>query len=384
MTKSRLLTPAQAQIPQRVVAAMAGPLPAPRSEEFRTLFKGVCGDLQHLFQTGHEVLTLTTSGTGAMEAAVVNFLRQGDKVITIEGGKFGARWGEIVRTYGLRVVPLQIPWGESTCLHPLQALLAQNPDATAVLLTHSETSTGAAFDVQSIAQAVRRGSDALVIVDGVSAVGVLPFYKDQWGIDVCISASQKATMLPPGLAFMAVNERAWRKAENGNLPRYYFDALRAREALMQHDTPWTPASALITGLHESLKMILDEGLAQRWRKFAALARSVRAAAQAINLDLFARSPGDAVTAIQIPQAVNGRELVRHLRSAYGVTVAGGQEHLKGKIFRVAHMGNCDHLDMVAFAAAMELALRDLGWRFETGKAIAAAQAAYANFVRSEE
>ncbi|MCZ6575701.1 MAG: alanine--glyoxylate aminotransferase family protein [Acidiferrobacterales bacterium] len=376
--KSRLLTPAQAQIPQRVVAAMTKPLPVPRSEEFRVLFREVCAGLGRLFQTEHQVLTLTTSGTGAMEAAMVNFLRQGDKVITIEGGKFGARWGEIARIYGLRVVALQIPWGESACLEQLKALLPQHPDAAALFLTHSETSTGAAFDVHSITQVVRAESEALVIVDGISAVGVLPFYKDDWGIDVCVSASQKATMLPPGLAFLAVSEKGWRQAENANLPRHYFDILKAREALALHDTPWTPATALIAGLREALRMILDEGLQQRWQEYAALAQAVRAAAQAIGLDLFARSPSNAVTAIQLPQGIDGREFVRQLRSKYGVTVAGGQEHLKGKIFRVAHMGDCDLLDIIAFASAMELALRDLGWRYESGKTIAAAQAAYAN------
>lgn len=377
--KPRLLTPGPTQIPRRVVTAMANPFPHPRSAEFKDLFQDVSQKLKELFKTKHEVLTLTSSGTGAMEAAVVNFLRRGDKVITVEGGRFGQRWAEIARTYGLDVISLEVPWGDSAQPDQVKELLLKQQDAAAVFLTHSETSTGVAFDIKAISQAIRQESDALVVVDGISSVGVMPLYKDEWSIDVCVAGSQKGTMIPPGLAFVAVNERGWERASISNLPKYYFDFLKAREGLEVRGTPWTPAITLIAGLRESLGMILEQGLEHYWDEYARLAYATRAGAQAIGLELFARSPSNAVTAIKLPKEIDGRKYVKCLQDKYGVTVAGGQQHLKGKIFRVAHMGYCDHLDMIAFASAMELALHDFGWQFELGKAVKTVQVAYANY-----
>lgn len=374
----------QSQVPGRVSKAMTQPMLTFRTKEFRAMFEAVCVDLKHLFQTSGDVLTLTTSGTGAMEAAVINFLRHGDEIVTIEGGKFGERWSEIARIYGLRVNALKVPWGESVAPDDVGEFVRRHSDAAAVFLTHSETSTGVAFDVEAIAAAIRRRCDALIIVDGMSAVGVLPFFKDSWGIDVCVSASQKGAMLPPGLAFVAVNDRGWHAASRSDLPRYYLDLHRAREALQTFDTAWTPATSLIMGLRESLRLIVEEDLQRRWQRFARLAKAIREGANAMELELFARSPSNAVTAIRVPKEIDGGELVNRLRDPYGVIVAGGQEHLKGKIFRVAHMGYCDETDIVALASALESALRDLGWRFELGKGVTAVQAAYASDVGSGE
>ncbi len=377
--RARLFTPGPTQISERVITAMAKPMQHHRSPEFRRLLRDVTQQLKEFFKTREDVLLLTSSGTGGMEASVVNLMKRGDRVLTIEGGKFGQRWGEICRAYGLEVISLQVEWGQAIEPEEVEERVRRHPDVAGVFLTHSETSTGVAFDVKRIAEAVHRHSDALVIVDGITSVGVLPFYKDDWNIDVCVSGSQKGTMIPPGLAFVALNERAWKRAEESDLPKYYFDFLRARKALQNDNTPWTPATTLVVGLHESLRMILEKGLEYFWDKYARLAHATREGARAVGLELFAHRPSNALTAIKVPPGVDGKALVDRLRTAYGVTVAGGQEHLKGKIFRVAHMGYYDHLDMVGFASAMEMALKDLGWRFEPGKAVATVQTAYMNW-----
>lgn len=382
--KSRLLTPGPTQVPENVFTAMVNALWHPRSAEFSELLRAVSSQLAALFKTDHEVLTLTCSGTGAMEAAVVNFLRRGDKVITVDGGKFGERWAELAAIYGVEAITLQIPWGETASPEQLTQLLHQHPDATAVFLTHSETSTGVAFDIAALARAVHQASEALVIVDGISSIGVLPFYTDDWAVDVCVSGSQKGTMTPPGLAFVAANDRAWEKAEASDLPKFYLDLRKARDGLAAGYTAWTPAVTLIAGLHEALNTIFAEGLENRWTKSAMLARALRTAAAAIGLQLYAKSPGDAVTAVSVPSTINGRKLLERLRIGYGVRVADGQDRLKGKIFRVAHMGDIDQLDTVGFVSAMELALHDCGWQFELGAAVSAVQKVYAQTVRGKE
>lgn len=382
--KSRLLTPGPTQVPENVFTAMVNALWHPRSAEFAELLREVTGQLAALFKTKHEVLTLTCSGTGAMEAAVVNFLRRGDKVVTIDGGKFGERWAELAGIYGLDVATLRVPWGEAASAEQLTPLLRQHPDAAAVFLTHSETSTGVAFDIAALAAAVREAGEALVIVDGISSIGVLPFYTDDWGVDVCVCGSQKGAMTPPGLAFLAASHRAWERAETSDLPKFYLDARKARDGLAVGFTAWTPAVTLVAGLHEALTMILADGLEQRWARYAMLARAIRAAAVAIGLQLYAKSPGDAVTAISVPSTMDGRKLVERLRIGYGVRVADGQDRLKGKIFRVAHMGDIDQLDTVGFASAMELALRDCGWQFELGAAVSAVQRVYAQTPSGEK
>lgn len=380
--KARLFTPGPTSVPARSLAASAEAPLHPRSEELRELFRDVSGKLQTFFRTRHEVLTFTASGTGAMEAAVTNFLRAGEQVLVVDAGFFGQRWAEIARRYGLQVVTLKRPWGETVGSEELSALLRQHPDAAAVFLTHSETSTGALFDLPALVECVRRESAALVIVDGISAVGVLPYEHDGWGVDVCVAGSQKGAMAPPGLAFAAVSERAWERAARADLPHFYFDFLRARDGLTRGEGMWTPASTLLSALRLSLAMILDEGLERRWRHYARLAHATRAAVAALGLALFPRRPSDALTAIALPVAVDARALLDRLRADYGVWVAGGQDQLKGKIVRVAHMGDCDHLDMIGLVAALELALRDCGFAFEAGSGVQAMQIAYGNEVRS--
>ncbi|MFQ5629267.1 MAG: pyridoxal-phosphate-dependent aminotransferase family protein [bacterium] len=375
--RPRLFTPGPTQIPEHVINEMSRPMQHHRSPEFKALFVEISEQLKTFFRTQDEVFTLTSSGSGAMESAVVNLLSKGEKAITIEGGKFGERWGEICRAYGLNVVSIKVPWGEAIDPAEVGTVLRNNNDVAAVFMTHSETSTGVAFDVKAISEVVHEQSDALLVVDGITSVGVLPFEMDTWNIDVVVSGSQKGVMIPPGLAFIALNDRAWKRAETSDLPKYYLSLLKARKSLLQSTTPFTPATTLLIGLRSSLNMILDKGLEYFWNKYARLAHSTREGAKAAGLELFAKNPSNALTAIKVPNGIDGQKFVECLREKYHVTVAGGQAQLKGKIFRVAHMGYYDHLDMVSFASAMELALRDMGWQFELGKAVSAVQVAYA-------
>ncbi len=374
--RTRLYTPGPTQIPEAVrIAALQGSV-YHRSPAFREFFQLVLVDLQYFFQTKQEVLVLTCSGTGGMEACVSNLLSRNEKVLTLEGGKFGERWAEISKAYGLETITMKIPWGRSPDLEELRKLLHQHKNLAAVFCNHSETSTGALTDVQAVAELVHANSDALVIVDGVTAVGVLPFYFDDWQIDACVSGSQKGAMSPAGLAFVALSARVWQRHKSSNLPHYYFDFTKAHEAAQEGGTSWTPAINAILGLAESLRRIRLQGLENLWRDYARLAHAMRAGMQALGIEIFPRHPSDALTAVRVPNGIDGKELVKRLRENHGVTVAGGQGQLKGKIMRVTHMGDYDHLDMVALLAAMEMALQELGWQFEWGAGLTAMQRAY--------
>ncbi len=374
--RTRLYTPGPTQIPEAVrVAAMQGNV-YHRSPAFRDVFQQVLADLQCFFQTKQEVLVLSCSGTGGMEACVGNLLSRGEKVLVLEGGKFGERWAEISKAYGLEVLTMKMPWGHSPNLEELRTLLQQHKNLAAVFCNHSETSTGALTDIKAVAALVHELSEALVIVDGVTAVGVLPFYFDAWHIDVCVSGSQKGAMSPAGLAFVALSERAWQKHQSSDLPHYYFDFTKAREAALEGGTSWTPAINAILGLAESLKQIRSRGLENLWRHYARLAHATRNGMQALGLEIFPQLPSDALTAIKAPQGIDGKELVKSLREQHGFIVAGGQGQLKGKIMRVTHMGDYDHFDMLAMLGALEMTLHDLGWKFEWGAGLAAMQRAY--------
>jgi aspartate aminotransferase-like enzyme len=384
--RQRLLTPGPTQIPERVTVAMSQPFPYHRGPEFKKLFAEVTANLQYVFQTRSEVLLLTASGTGGMEACVANLLLVGQKALVIAAGKFGERWQELCQAYGLETLAMNVLWGEAPNLDELKKLLQAHADVAAVFCTQSETSTGVVSDVQAIAELVHAHTDALVIVDGITSVGVLPFYMDKWNIDACVTGSQKGVMTPPGMAYVALSERALKRFDaqqqdellkQRNLPHYYLDFAKAREAAKESMTAWTPAITLLMGLRESLQMMRETGIENLWNHYAQLAQAVRAGIKALGLELFAQAPSNALTSVKVPPAIDGRKLVETLRAKYGVTIAGGQGPLKGKIFRVTHMGHYDHLDMVALIAALELALRDLGWKFEVGAGVAAMQKIYA-------
>jgi aspartate aminotransferase-like enzyme len=333
--------------------------------------------LKWLFQTKQLVIQLAGSGTLGMEAAVANFLRTGDKALIIRGGKFGERWGKIVQAYGIECVNLDVEWGKSVDPAAVAAALDRDPAIRAVYATASETSTGVKHDVEGIAKVVRSRPDVLLCVDAVTALGVFDIPMDRWGLDVVVVGSQKALMLPPGLAAVAVSEKAWKANERCNLPRFYLDLLRERKSQEKGETAFTPAVSLIVGLQESLRMLKEETLEGIFDRHERLAKATRAAAGGLGLELFASSPTNAVTAIRVPSGIDGSAVVRTLRVRYGITIAGGQEHLRGKIVRIAHIGYFSEFDIITAISGLEMTLSDLGYGIRPGAGVAAAQATFA-------
>jgi aspartate aminotransferase-like enzyme len=369
--KRYLLAPGPTPIPPAVLQAMAQPIIHHRTPEYEALFADVRRGLRLLFQCKNEVLMFAASGTGAMEGAVVNTLSPGDQVVVVRGGKFGERWGEICEAYGLGLLPVDVPYGKSADPAAVAAALREAPGARAVFATHSETSTGAIHDIQGIAAAVR-DSGALLVVDAITSLGVLDLPMESWGVDIVVAGSQKALMLPPGLAFAAVSDKAWARVPSARLPRYYFNFAAERKAIEKNQSAYTPAVSLVMGLRESLGLILAEGLQSVFARHERLARATRAGVQAIGLTLFADRPGAACTAVKVPEGLDGGAIVKGFRKR-GITIAGGQGSMRGKIFRIAHMGYVDAFDILTALAALEFVLSDLGYPVKLGEGVRAAQ-----------
>ncbi|MEX2190912.1 MAG: alanine--glyoxylate aminotransferase family protein [Bacteroidota bacterium] len=374
--KKRLFTPGPTPVPESVMLRMAEPMIHHRHVEFTQLFARLHENLQYLFQTTGDVITLTSSGTGAMEATVANVHSAGEKALFVNGGKFGERWGEILKVYGVEPVELTVPWGESVRIEDIEKALKEHPSISAVYLTHSETSTGAATDVQAIARLVRGTSGALTIVDGITAVGAMELRMKEWDLDIVVTGSQKGLMIPPGLAFVAVSDRAWERMKASRLPKFYFDLSAARKALRLNDTPWTPAISLVIGVDAALSMIRKEGLEKVWLRHSKLAASLRVAADALGLEVLAKRPSNALTALKIPKSVDAKQFSSVLKNTYGITAAGGQGELAGKVIRISHLGYYDELDMITVISALEMTLSECGYRFEPGAGIRAAQTAF--------
>ena len=373
--KQRLYTPGPTPVPDEVMEALGAPLIHHRSQEFAEVFQRVTRNLQYVFQTRHDVFTLTSSGTGAMEAAVCNILSSRERVLFVNAGKFGARWGEICRAYGVRAEELTVEWGRAAEAGLIGRRVREGGGSDpfkAVFLTQCETSTGVVHDVREIARTVRSFSEALIVVDGITSIGALELRMDEWGIDVALTASQKGLMVPPGLAFIALSDRAWRAVISSDLPRYYFDLRTAKEALAASATPWTPATSLIVGLDAALSMIRKEGMEEIWKRHRRLAAAMRAGCAAIGLRLFPSPPSDALTVVSPPPGVDLPRLIRTLREAEGIVVAGGQGSLKGKIMRIAHLGYFHDEDIMSFLSSLERCLETCGGRFESGSGINAA------------
>jgi len=372
--KSYLLAPGPTPVPPGVAAAMAMPLVHHRTPEFAAVLAEVQEGLRALFGTAGEVLVLTASGTGAMEGAITNLLSPGDEAIVVNGGKFGERWTKICQAYGVAAHEIRVPWGEAVRTEAVAAALDAHPKARAVCVQASETSTCALHPVPVLADLVR-GRDTLLIVDGITAVGVLELPMDRLGIDVLITGSQKALMVPPGLAFVALSPRAWEAAERARLPRFYFDFRRERKGVAERSTAWTPAISLVRGVRVALEMLQAEGLPNVWARHDRLARATRAGVTALGLGLLAReAPSPAGTAALLPAGVDGTALFRYLRDRMRVTFAGGQDQLKGKIIRLAHLGWVDAFDVVTGLAALELALQQFGQPVTLGRGVGAAEA----------
>jgi aspartate aminotransferase-like enzyme len=374
MLKRHLLAPGPTPVPPEVLLAMAQPVVLHRTPQFSELFRRVSDRSAQMFGTSQPVLTLSCSGTGAMEAAVTNTLSPGDRVVVVCGGKFGERWAEISRSYGLDVVEIGVEWGSAVDPQAVADELRRHPETKAVMVQHSETSTTAVHPVEELAK-ITRDSDALLIVDGITSVGVIDCPMDAAGIDVLVTGSQKALMLPPGLGLIALSEKAWNASAKAKLPRYYFDLAKARKSLAENTSAYTPAVSLIFGLDAAYGVVeRDGGWPQVYRRHRILAEAARRGVSVMGLELLAPSaPSPAATGIFVPAGIDGGAMTKYLRDTLGVTIAGGQGKLKGKILRLAHIGYADSFDVVIGLAALEMALRHFGHDVPLGRGPGAAE-----------
>jgi aspartate aminotransferase-like enzyme len=379
MRKRYVFAPGPTSVPPEVLLELAKPVLHHREPQFLETLSEVRQGLKYLFQTSGEVIILSASGTGAMEAAVANLCSTGDRVLVVNGGKFGERWVEICRAYGIEVVPLEVPWGEAVRPSDVAEALARDASIRGVCVQACETSTGAAQDVRALGEIVKAYPDVVLIVDAVSALGATDIRTDEWGLDAVAVGSQKAMMLPPGLAFVAMSEKAWQRASQTNLPRYYFDLPKIRGELAEDDHPYTLPTSLVVALRESLRRIRAEGLDHMFRRHRQLAEATRAGIKALGLSLLTeKSPSDALTVVRVPQGIDGARIPKLFQELCNITIVGGQGRLRGKVFRLAHMGYVDAFDVVTMVAAVEFVLHRLGYPLEWGAGVRAAQEVLAN------
>jgi len=365
--------PGPTPVPDRVVRKMSEPVLTHRSSEFSDLLRQVTSGLRDVFQTENDVLVLTASGSGAMEAAVVNLLSPGDRVLAISGGKFGGRWVELCETFGLDALPFDVAWGKAADPGEIDRILADRGPFEAVLATHSETSTGVLHDIEALGNVVR-GHGCYFVVDAISGLGANELKTDEWHVDVALTGSQKALMVPPGLAFISVSERAWKGIERNTLPSYYLNLQRARDSFIKGLTPYTPAVSLLMGLAESLRMMKELGLEEIYRIHERNALVTRAGVAVLGLRVFAHRPSNVLTSVSMPPGIDGSELLKTIKQDCGVTIANGMEHFRGKYIRIAHLGyDISPSDMLVALSALEHGLNRHGYAFESGAGIAAAQ-----------
>ena len=373
MRKNYLLTPGPTPLPPQVCEALGRPIIHHRTPQFQAVLKEVTEGLKYVFQTKKDVFILASSGTGAMEAAVSNLLSPGDTVITVQGGKFGERWTEIAQAYGINAEVIDVKWGEAVFPSEIEKRLKANPKIKAVFTTLCETSTGAASDIEAIGKTVK-DTKAVLVVDAISGLGAIDLKTDAWSVDVVVSGSQKGLMLPPGLGFISLSPKAAKLIESSKCPKYYFDLKEAKKALDKTDTPFTPAIGLIIALNEALKMMKQDGLENIFARHKKMADAARAAIKALGLELFApAAASDVVTAVVVPAGIDGEKLVKTMRDTDGVTIAGGQAELKGKVFRIAHMGHIEEFDIIAGISCLEKVLTQMGYKFNLGAGVKAAE-----------
>ncbi|HAR36869.1 MAG TPA: aminotransferase [Acidobacteria bacterium] len=371
--KYYLLSPGPTPVPETVLSVAAEPIIHHRTPEFSKIFMEVTEGLKYVFGTKEDVYILAASGTGAMETAVINTLSPGDKVITINAGKFGERWGNICRAYGLETREIVIPWGEDFSPEQLAAEIKNNPGVKAVFTTLSETSTGAIFDIKGFGEVVA-ATEAILVVDGISGVGATPCYMDDWKVDILVSGSQKSFMIPPGLAYVAFSPKAWKLVETSKLPKFYFDIKKYRKNLEKQTTPWTPAVSLVIQQKKALDIIKSLGMEKLLQHHQTLGDATRAAVKAIGLELLAKRPGNILTAVKTPAGVDGNKLVKTMQNKYMAYISNAQDPHKGEFFRIAHLGYMGGFDIVTALSALEMTLLDLGYdKFQPGAAVAAAQ-----------
>jgi aspartate aminotransferase-like enzyme len=374
--KQRLLTPGPTPLyPPALHAMMASDIHH-RTEDFRNVYKSALTDLKEVMATANDVLCFAASGTGAMDASVSNLFRRGDKVIVCSAGKFGERWVDIAKAYGLDASVLKGEYGEVITPEQVEKALKAEPATKGVFVQASETSTGAEHDVKSMGEIIKK-TDAIFVVDAITGLGTMPLDIDGWGLDVVIGGSQKAFMIPPGLAFMSVSPKAWKAGESNDLPHYYFNLKKEKKSGDGGESSWTPATSLILALGEALKYIKKVGMANVIENAQLLARATRESAKELGLELFAQRPGSSVTAIKAPAGLDSGVIVKEFRNRFGSIIANGQGTMKGQIFRMAHLGYFDFADMFGVIAGLELILNANGHHVALGSGVAKVQQVYA-------
>jgi aspartate aminotransferase-like enzyme len=373
MQKKYLLAPGPTPVPAEALLAMAMPIMHHRAPDFLPVLDSAKKGLQWLYQTKNDVLILCSTGTGGMVGSVNNFLNPGDDVLVVNGGKFGERWTKICQSYGMKVEEIVVEWGYAVKPEQVEASLKKNSKIKAVFIQANETSTGVYHDIKAVASIVKK-TDALFVVDAISALVAHDLKTDEWGIDVMVGGSQKGVMLPPGLSFVSVSDKAWKMADVAKTPKFYFNFKKERENLAKNQTLFTSPVTLIIGLNTCIKMLQDEGFENVLARHKRLAKATRAGATALGLKLFPKeNPSNALTAIEAPAGVDGQAIYKDLRVKYGITGAGGQDKLKGKIFRIAHLGYADTFDVITAIAGIEMVLKGLGHPVKLGTGVGAAQ-----------
>jgi len=371
MIKQRLFTPGPTDVPAEVLIEMAKPIFHHRTARFKEMFAAVNDGLKKLFLTANDVVTIAGSGTAGMEAAMASAIPRDKKVLVAQGGKFAERWVKVAKTYNMQMDEVKVEWGTGISPELVKEKLASGQYG-AVVVVHSETSTATACDLEAIAKVVR-GTDAILIADCITSAGTLPLRTDDWGVDIVVTGSQKALMLPPGLALVSVSPKAWAMIEKNPAPGVYLSLKSYRKSLAENDVPYTPAITLIRGLKVSLDMIHGIGIEKVWSRTALMAKAVREAMKAHGLKVYSRRPSDSVTGILYPEGIEDKKFRNKvLRDKWGASVAGGQGELEGKMFRVSHMGYVDPLDTIGLVAAIEYAMVDCGVKLEVGKGVSVA------------
>ncbi|MFH1655365.1 MAG: alanine--glyoxylate aminotransferase family protein [Candidatus Omnitrophota bacterium] len=372
--EQHLLTPGPTPLPPEVRKALAQPIIHHRTPQFEAILKEAQEGLKYIFQTKNDIFILASSGTGAMEAAVANLLSPGNKAITVQGGKFGERWTELCKSYNAKPIVIDVEWGKAVDPKIIEEKLKSDKDIKAVFVTLTETSTGVDVDIKALGEVVKK-TDACLVVDAISGLGVVDIQVDNWSVDVVASGSQKGLMLPPGLGFISVSPKAAKLIQTSMSPRYYFDLRAAKKSLDKTTTPYTPAIALVIALNESIKLMKKEGLQNIFKRCSLMGEAVKSATSALGLKPFAekKCASNAVTSVRVPDGIDGGKLVKTMRDKYKVSIAGGQAQLKGKIFRIAHMGYINKKDIILAISTLEKVLNEMGYKIQSGAGVKAAE-----------
>ncbi len=378
MQKKYLMTPGPTPVPAEVMLTMAAPMIHHRTPDFSAAFKAAIDNLKYVFQTEGDALLFACSGTGVMESAIANCFSAGDTVIVTRNGKFGDRQKNICEAYGVNVIDLAYGWEEVVRPADVAKALSENPGVRGVIVTQSETSTGVLNDVKAIGEIVKAYDECILIVDSITGIGAVECKTDEWGLDVVMTGSQKGLMLPPGLAACTVSAKAWKAYERSTLPKFYFDWMKYKKNVEKDTTPFTPAVSLVLGLNVALNMIREEGIENTIARHTKLAEATRQGCEALGLRLFAppEGRGSAVTPVWVPEGIDGKAIVKILKDKYGVTIAGGQDDYTGRIFRIGHLGYFGPFDIITTLAALEMTLTELGYEFERGAGIKAAESVF--------